>query len=112
MINIRNFINDHYLYLPQNKKGSSQYRLMRALQEKGYEQHDKNFGSNRKNMAFLNEERRRFMKLPPLTEVDYNNMERAAIKIKLIVDCLMLSRRMSGYTIVAKDLVIAQMLKQ
>ena len=39
-------------------------------------------------------------------------MERAARKLKLIVNCLMLSRRMSGYSLVPKDIVINQMIKQ
>ena len=52
------------------------------------------------------------MKLPPLTAIDYNSIERAAQKLKLIIDCLMLTRRMSGYSLISKDVVITQMLKQ
>lgn len=69
-------------------------------------------GPTRKNMAYLNEERRKRLGLPPLTEVDYNCMERAAAKLKLVVDCLMLSRRMSRSTVVPKDVVVTQMFKQ
>ena len=57
-------------------------------------------------MALLNEERRRRLRLPPLTAVDYNSIERAAQKLKLIIDCLMLTRRMSGYSLIAKDIVV------
>jgi len=63
-------------------------------------------------MALLNEERRRRLKLPPLTPIDYNCIERAAQKLKLIIDCLMLSRRMSGFALVPKDVVVTQMIKQ
>ena len=52
------------------------------------------------------------MHLPALTSIDYNCMERAAKKLKLIVNCLMLSRRMSGYALVSKDVIINQMIKQ
>ncbi len=55
----------------------------------------------------LNEERRRRLKLTPLTPIDYNCMERAAQKLRLIVDCLMLSRRMNGYNVIAKDVIVA-----
>lgn len=63
-------------------------------------------------MALLNEDRRRRLKLPPLTAIDYNCFERAAQKLRLVIDCLMLSRRMSGYALVSKDLTINQMIKQ
>jgi hypothetical protein len=69
-------------------------------------------GMNKKNLAALNEERRRRMGLPPLKPIDYNCIDRAAQKLKLIVDCLMLSRRMSGYALIAKDVVIVKLIKQ
>ncbi len=52
------------------------------------------------------------MGLPPLKPIDYNCIDRAAQKLKLIVDCLMLSRRMSGYALIAKDVVIVKLIKQ
>lgn len=73
---------------------------------------EKKNGVTRKNMAFMNEERRRRLGLPPLTAIDYNCIERAATKVKLIVDCLMLSRRMSSYAVVPKDVALTQMMKQ
>lgn len=63
-------------------------------------------------MALLNEERRRRLGQSPLTAVDYNSIERAAQKLRLIIDCLMLTRRMSGYSLISKDIVVTQMLKQ
>jgi hypothetical protein len=60
-------------------------------------------------MALLNEERRRLLKLPPLTPVDYNCIERAATKLKLIVDTLTVKKRMSGLAIVYKDLTLLRM---
>ena len=52
------------------------------------------------------------MNLPPLTAIDYNCLERAAHKLRLVVDCLMLSRRMSGWAVVPKDVVVAQLAKR
>jgi hypothetical protein len=111
MINIKDFINEKFLYLPTNQHTSA-YKLLKALQAGAYSEVDKAGGSNPKSLALLNEERRRRLKLSPLSPIDYNCMERAAQKLKLIVDCLMLSRRISGHALIPKDVVIAQMLKQ
>ena len=110
-VNIEDFINEHYLYLPANRQGNA-YQLLRALQSKPYGEVEKHSGLTRKNMAFMNEERRKRLGLPPLTPIDYNCLERAAQKLRLVVDCLMLSRRMSGFTVVPKDAVVTQMFKQ
>lgn len=110
MINIKDFINENYLYLPANQ-ATSAFRLVRALQDEAYGEVEKKNGVTRKNMAFMNEERRRRLGLPPLTAIDYNCIERAATKVKLIVDCLMLSRRMSSYAVVPKDVALTQMMK-
>jgi hypothetical protein len=104
-INIHEFINEKFLYLPTNNNHST-YRLLKALQRSSYREFEKNGGKDTKSLALLNEERRRRLFLPPLTSIDYNCMERAAFKLKLIVSCLMLSRRMSGYTLVPKDVII------
>lgn len=77
-VNIVEFIKENFLYLPPEKSASSQFRLLKALQEGAYNQHEKNTGDKNVNRAFLNEERRRILKLPPLAVVDYNSMERAA----------------------------------
>ena len=78
-INIKEFINENFLYLPSNAGATtSQYKLLQALQERGYDEHQKNTGNKFKNLTLLNEERRRLMSLPPLTSIDYNCMERAA----------------------------------
>ena len=39
-------------------------------------------------IALMNEERRRIKQLPSLTQLDYNCIDRAAIKLRLILDCL------------------------
>lgn len=82
---------------------------MKIFQEKGYETYRKNTTDQSLNMALLNEERRRLLKLPPLTPVDYNCIERAATKLKLIVDTLTVKKRMSGLAIVYKDLTLLRM---
>lgn len=111
MINIKDFINENYLYLPANQ-ATAAYRLLQALQQGTYSEVEKKNGVTRKNMAFMNEERRRRLGLPSLTAIDYNCIERAATKLKLIVDSLMLSRRMSSYAVVPKDVALTQMMKQ
>jgi len=110
-VNIKDFINEQYLYLPTNRQ-SQAYQLLRALQSAPYAEAEKNGGPTKKNMAFMNEERRKRLGLPPLTQIDYNCLERAALKLKLVIDCLMLSRRMSGFSVVPKDVVVTQMFKQ
>jgi len=40
----------------------------------------------------MNEERRKLKNLPPLTEIDYNCIDRASIKLKFILDCLFKKR--------------------
>lgn len=107
-VNIRDFINEHYLYLPANQ-ASGAYQLLKALQSKPYEEVEKNTGSIRRNMAFMNEERRKRLSLPPLTSIDYNCLERAGMKLKLVLDCLMLVRRISGRTVLPRDLVVTQL---
>jgi DNA-binding PadR family transcriptional regulator len=109
-INIKEFINENFLYLPANKESSS-YKLLKALQSSGYSEFEKKSGVTRKNMAHMNEERRRRLNLPPLTSIDYNCIERAAQKLKLVIDCLMLSRRMSGDALIPKDIQLTQMIK-
>lgn len=63
------------------------------------------------HIALLNEERRKLKSLPPLTQIDYNCIDRAAIKLRLIIDCLQLERRVSGVTLVPRDLKQMQKLK-
>lgn len=55
-------------------------------------------------IALMNEERRRIRALPPLKSVDYNCIDRAAIKLRLILDCLEIFRKMSGMTLIPRDL--------
>ena len=55
-------------------------------------------------IAIMNEERRKFKKLPPLSVVDYNCMDRAAIKIRMVIDTLQITRRISGLALTQRDL--------
>lgn len=109
--NIQDFLNEHYLYLPTNR-ASGASRLLLALQSRPYAELEKHGGTTRKNMAYMNEERRRRLGLPALTAIDYNCVERAAQKLRLVLDCLMLSRRMSGYSVVPKDIPAAQAFRE
>jgi hypothetical protein len=51
----------------------------------------------------MNEERRKRMNLPPLKVIDYNCIERAGIKLKLILDCLFYKRQINGLVLVPRD---------
>ena len=55
-------------------------------------------------IAQMNEERRRIKQLPSLTKLDYNCIDRAAIKLRLILDCLQIERQISGKTIVPRNI--------
>lgn len=46
----------------------------------------------RENLNLMNEERRRRQGLLPLTVIDYNCMDRAAVKLKIVLDCLYMRR--------------------
>jgi hypothetical protein len=57
----------------------------------------------RQNLNLMNEERRRRQGLLPLTVIDYNCMDRAALKLKIILDCLYLRRQLNGWNLVPRD---------
>ena len=49
---------------------------------------EKQGGLSKMQIAYLNEERRKRKKLPPLSNLDYNCMDRASIKLKKVLDAL------------------------
>ena len=55
----------------------------------------------------MNEERRRRNNLLPLSVTDYNCIDRAALKLKLILDCLYLKRQINGTALVPRDVKTA-----
>jgi len=65
---------------------------------------EKEGGLTKMNIAFLNEERRKQRRLPPLSQLDYNCMDRASIKLRTILDCLQIERVLSGTRIVPRSL--------
>lgn len=56
------------------------------------------------SIAFLNEERRKHRKLPPLSNLDYNCMDRASIKLRKVLDSLQLERTLAGTKLVPRNL--------
>ena len=67
--------------------------MLRRLQEKTYNVREK--GSivlPVETIVIMNEERRKRIGLLPLTVVDYNCIDRAALKIKIILECLYMRR--------------------
>ena len=98
----REFLASQYVPLPKDR--SHQYRLMCALQDSVYHMLEKQGGLAKLAVALMNEERRRIKKLPPLSVVDYNCMDRASIKVRMVLDTLQMERRISGTALVPRDL--------
>ena len=85
---------------------------MCALQDSVYHMLEKKGGLAKLAIALMNEERRRIKKLPPLSVVDYNCMDRASIKVKMVLDTLQLERRISGMALVTRDLALHRRLRR
>lgn len=77
---------------------------MNAMQGSVYQLIEKDGGLSKLNIAFLNEERRKRRKLPPMSQLDYNCMDRASIKLRTILDCLQFERVMTGNRLVPRSL--------
>lgn len=99
------------MHLPQSQH-DSKMKLMKALQKDEYSQMQKRADVNVRSLALLNEERRKMLDLPPLTAIDYNCIERAAVKLKLIVECLTIAKRMSGNALLSRDVILNQLTRQ
>jgi hypothetical protein len=83
----KRFLELHFVPLPGDTSG--QYKLMKALAHKGYnERQNQNINLTQQSIAYMNEERRRRLGLLPLTVIDYNCIDRAALKLKIVLDCL------------------------
>jgi hypothetical protein len=104
------FLNDHYVRLP--KASSNQIKLMQAMSQSVYWLLEKKGGLSSMQVALMNEERRRIKSLPALTQLDYNCIDRAAIKLRLILDCLQIERRISGKALVPRNLKHQQSIQQ
>lgn len=91
----------HFIPLPQTDTG--QYKLIQNLQALNYFERFKNNGLIEDNVAIMNEERRKRKGLPPLAVIDYNCIDRAALKVKIIIECLFLRRQINGWGLVPRD---------
>ena len=56
------------------------------------------------SIAIMNEHRRKKRSLPPLTAIDYNCMDRASLKLKMVLDTLDIERRISGSRLAPRNL--------
>ena len=65
---------------------------------------EKKGGLSKLSIAHMNEHRRKKRSLPPLTAIDYNCMDRASLKLKLVFDTLALQRRISGLYLAPRNL--------
>ncbi|CDW88809.1 UNKNOWN [Stylonychia lemnae] len=95
------FLRMHFVPLPKTDLG--QYKLIQNLQALNYSEKLKRNGLVEDNIAIMNEERRKRRGLPPLQIIDYNCIDRAALKLKIIVECLFLRRQMNGWCLVPRD---------
>ena len=66
------------------------------MKENIYQILEKREGLSKLNIALMNEHRRKKRALPPLTAIDYNCMDRASLKLKMVLDTLDIERRISG----------------
>jgi len=73
------------------------------MQAKNYfELNSKELGLN--SIVIMNEERRKYKKLPPLTPLDYNCIDKAANKIKTVLDTLSIVRKVNGRALVKRNI--------
>ena len=98
------------LHLPQDNHVNAT-QLIRALQSDEYLNVRKRDEVQSKSLLLLNEYRRKKLHLPALTPVDYNCIERAVMKLRLIVECLMVSKQMSGNCLLSRDVILGKMLQ-
>jgi len=84
------FLTEHTVKLPDSQ--SNRFKLLKNMQAKSYfELNAKELGLS--TVVILNEERRKYKKLPPLTPLDYNCIDKAALKIRTVLDTLWIVRK-------------------
>lgn len=107
-IEIEKFIYENYLHLPQDNH-LSKFKLIKSLQADAYLNIRKRDEVQTRSLLAINEDRRKRLGLPALTPIDYNCIERAVLKLRLIVECLMISKQMSGSCLLSKDVILGKM---
>ena len=85
--------------------------LLKAMKESIYQLLEKKGGLSKLNIAILNEHRRKKRHLPPLTAIDYNCMDRASLKLKMVLDTLNIVRRISGLSLKPRNLALLRRLR-
>ena len=98
------FLNSQTIAVPQDK--GMHVELLKAMKESVYHMLEKKGGLSKLNIAIMNEHRRKKRKLPPLTAVDYNCMDRASTKLKMVLDTLSIVRRISGLALKPRNLAV------
>ena len=96
------FLASETVSLPKDK--SRTVELLKAMKESVYYLLEKKGGLSKLNIALMNEHRRSKRQLPPLTAVDYNCMDRASLKLKMVLDTLSIQRRISGLSLAPRNL--------
>ena len=103
------FLTSQNVSLP--KDHGRQVELLKAMKESVYSLLEKRGGLSKLNIAIMNEHRRKKRELPPLTAVDYNCMDRASLKLKMVLDTLAIERRISGLTVMPRNLAVLRRLR-
>lgn len=98
------FLNSQTAPLP--KDNSNQWKLILSLQDDVYAWLNKKGGLNKNSVSLMNEERRKQQGLPPLSTLDYNCIDRASIKLRLVIDTLQVVRQLNGVNLVSRDMIL------
>ena len=98
------FLNSQSVPIPKDK--STHMALLEAMKDSVYHLLEKRGGLSKLSIAFMNEHRRKKKNLPPLTPVDYNCMDRASLKLRMVLDTLSIHRRISGLALKPRNLAI------
>lgn len=104
------FLTSQTVSLPKDR--GRQLELLRAMKESVYSLLEKRGGLSKLNIAIMNEHRRKKKALPPLTAVDYNCMDRASLKLKMVLDTLSIQRRINGLTVMPRNLADMRRLRE
>jgi hypothetical protein len=95
------FLVEHTVKLPNTK--TNQFKLLKNMQAKNYFELNSTPLENTA-IVLLNEERRRYKKLPPLTPLDYNCIDKAASKLNTVLDTLSIVRKINGKALIKRHL--------
>ena len=105
------FLAEHTVRIPDSHKNSYKLKSILGMKkalavdsasDKSGVMRGKGIDTN--SIVLLNQERRKFKNLPPLTSLDYNCIDKAAIKLRTILDTLAIVRKVNGKALVKRHI--------